>query len=1223
MKLKLTRCLLLIALAVILTASAVYTPLQASAAAQNYGSYTDIAKIYNYGSCPGMQGLAVGSQMLYTIKINSDDSQAIMYMTDKDTGTTTQLINGDTGSYYFTGLSHANDMGVWGIDGSSHIFVGSTEKGSSSIVRYRRSGSYLYKVGSYRLTHNGSDICVTAMDIRSVSNGKINFITKWGLDVYIGSVDSSLTSATVEMTKICTMVKSQAYVNGTFYDFSNFVNQGFGYHDGMIFLPISGDDYNLNKSVILVYNIEDFLNGAAYDYVYPVEHLSFLVTDTTYSALFEMESCDICSDGKLYFNSNRRKTNSDTNHDGVSVIDNYTFTKTKSEVTHYTARYNANGGTGSMADTRVPYGYSTPLRTNTFTRSGYTFAGWTAYRTTQDQWYYTDGTNSAWYKEGEQPEGYTKAVYKDGVTVAKTTAVDNDVVIFYAQWTPVASTYTIKYNANGGTGTMADTTVVYGYSTNIRKNTFTRPGYEFVGWTAYRTTQAQWYYTNGTSYGWYAEGSQPSGYVKDIYTDGTSVAKTTAVDGDIVYFYAQWEKVNCSHSYTSKVTTAATCTSTGVRTYTCSSCGDTYTESIASTGHSYTSKVTSATCTSSGYTTYTCSGCGNTYTGNNVSATGHSYTSKVTSATCTTGGYTTYTCSKCGDSYTGNAVAAPGHNYVSSVTAPTCTTDGYTTYTCIVCGNSYIADTISASGHNYSGASCTICGGANPNYVPEYYLFGYINGANYACEEDYANIGMYKFVNGKLTVQFDSDSYVGVKSADNQNWYMTNGWQGSATSVVLYNTRTDISADKLYIPGGAQVELTLTDNGGDTFVLSYKIVSCSHPSHNTNGICTKCGKTVSHSYTSSVTAPTCTAAGFTTYTCGICGNSYVSNPVSAKGHSYVNGYCTVCGTKDPNYATVQQPTLTLSYPSLSFEDEILYNVYYTAENTSSVVEMGLATYAYKNTNGTVANAVDVIPGYVSDGTTYMAQTHGIPAKNLGDAVYFKVYAKLTDGSYVYSDIAGYHAVAYAKSVLNNSGSSAKAKALVVAMLNYGAAAQEYFGYNTDSLMNAILTPDQQALISEYSSSMVADVVKASSTKVGSFVMNGGYSNIYPTVSFEGAFSINYYFTPTNAVNGSMTFYYWDSATYNSVSVLTASNATGKITMKQDGSDWGAAVEGIAAKSVDETIYVAAVYTSNGVSYPTNVIAYSLGQYCKTIAANGEAFGAATAVYGYYAKAFFS
>jgi len=58
------------------------------------------------------------------------------------------------------------------------------------------------------------------------------------------------------------------------------------------------------------------------------------------------------------------------------------------------------------------------------------------------------------------------------------------------------------------------------------------------------------------------------------------------------------------------------------------------------------------------------------------------------------------------------------------------------------------------------------------------------------------------------------------------------------------------------------------------------------------------GEAHSHEYTSSVTAPTCTTAGFTTYTCD-CGESYVDNLVDALGHNYVqsgNVYtCSRCG----------------------------------------------------------------------------------------------------------------------------------------------------------------------------------------------------------------------------------------------------------------------------------------------------------------------------------------
>jgi len=56
------------------------------------------------------------------------------------------------------------------------------------------------------------------------------------------------------------------------------------------------------------------------------------------------------------------------------------------------------------------------------------------------------------------------------------------------------------------------------------------------------------------------------------------------------------------------------------------------------------------------------------------------------------------------------------HNYSASVTQPTCTTQGYTTYTCS-CGDSYRDDYTTGS-HNYSNGTCTVCGTADPNYVP-------------------------------------------------------------------------------------------------------------------------------------------------------------------------------------------------------------------------------------------------------------------------------------------------------------------------------------------------------------------------------------------------------------------------------------------------------------------------------------------------------------------------
>ena len=159
-----------------------------------------------------------------------------------------------------------------------------------------------------------------------------------------------------------------------------------------------------------------------------------------------------------------------------------------------------------------------------------------------------------------------------------------------------------------------------------------------------------------------------------------------------------------THSYTTSITAAATCTTEGVLTYTCA-CGDSYTESIPATGHKYESTVTAPSCTEQGFTSYTCA-CGDSYT-EGIPATGHKYESTVTAPSCTEQGFTTYTCA-CGDSYADNYVPAAGHSdtdadwncdiclealcghdltLVYNSIVPSCTTAGYTGDThCAHCG---------------------------------------------------------------------------------------------------------------------------------------------------------------------------------------------------------------------------------------------------------------------------------------------------------------------------------------------------------------------------------------------------------------------------------------------------------------------------------------------------------------------------------------------------------
>ncbi len=151
------------------------------------------------------------------------------------------------------------------------------------------------------------------------------------------------------------------------------------------------------------------------------------------------------------------------------------------------------------------------------------------------------------------------------------------------------------------------------------------------------------------------------------------------------------------------VSVAPTCTDTGIKTFSCQRCGDTYTEEIAALGHNYVADTTVApTCTETGYTTYTCTRCGDNYIDDYVDALGHDYAEVVTTPTCTETGYTTYTCIRCDDSYIDDYVDALGHDYESVITTPTCLAGGFTTHTCTRCPASYVDSYTDVVDHSWT-----------------------------------------------------------------------------------------------------------------------------------------------------------------------------------------------------------------------------------------------------------------------------------------------------------------------------------------------------------------------------------------------------------------------------------------------------------------------------------------------------------------------------------------
>ena len=178
---------------------------------------------------------------------------------------------------------------------------------------------------------------------------------------------------------------------------------------------------------------------------------------------------------------------------------------------------------------------------------------------------------------------------------------------------------------------------------------------------------------------------------------------------------AQTTTAALGHNWDSgKVTKAATCTTAGTKTYTCTCCKKTRTETIAATGHKVVKDAAvAATCETAGKTEGShCSVCNTVIKAQTTTAAlGHSWDSgKVTkAATCTAAGTKTYTCTRCKKTRT-ETIVATGHKAVKdAAVAATCETAGKTEGShCSVCGIVIKAQTtIAALGHSWDGGKVT------------------------------------------------------------------------------------------------------------------------------------------------------------------------------------------------------------------------------------------------------------------------------------------------------------------------------------------------------------------------------------------------------------------------------------------------------------------------------------------------------------------------------------
>ena len=161
--------------------------------------------------------------------------------------------------------------------------------------------------------------------------------------------------------------------------------------------------------------------------------------------------------------------------------------------------------------------------------------------------------------------------------------------------------------------------------------------------------------------------------------------------------------------YEFETTIEATCTQTGVATYTCTLCGGSYTVEIAALGHDLDDgTVTKApTCTEAGIVTYTCQreGCDHTESAE-IAALGHELTFvEAVKPTCWhEGNIAHYRCETCGALFADaegtqplteeDVVLRVYHTMDAGkvIQEPTCGEAGLILYTCQICGASYTAE---------------------------------------------------------------------------------------------------------------------------------------------------------------------------------------------------------------------------------------------------------------------------------------------------------------------------------------------------------------------------------------------------------------------------------------------------------------------------------------------------------------------------------------------------
>ena len=282
-----------------------------------------------------------------------------------------------------------------------------------------------------------------------------------------------------------------------------------------------------------------------------------------------------------------------------------------------------------------------------------------------------------------------------------------------------------------------------------------------------------------------------------------------------------------------------------------------------------------------------------------------------------------------GDSGSGSTTCTHANQTTTTVEA-TCTASGSTTVKCADCGVTVNTTTIPATGHSYENESCTVCGAAKPNSGSgssggDEIIFDFGDNGD-ASHSDGSDLGASAtYTSGSYSLNITGASKVYKNARDAAGNSALKFGSSSAVGTITFTVPDDVVSVQIHaakykanastiVVNGTSKSLTNSSNNG-----TYDVITVDTSTNKTVTVSTASGgyrmmvdKIVyvlesasaecEHSYKATITAPTCTAGGYTTYTCTKCDDSYTADSTSATGHvntseSIKNATCTENGAK--------------------------------------------------------------------------------------------------------------------------------------------------------------------------------------------------------------------------------------------------------------------------------------------------------------------------------------